>query len=165
MNDQSRSELWLPVADAPGYEVSSLGRVRSWRQHGTQRIKASRPDSLGYRRVDLYRHGRKVTASVHALVAEAFHGRRPDGLQVRHLDGNPANNEAENLAYGTASENNRDKRLHGTDHNATKTHCKNGHLFDVVNTYCKTTPEGHRRRCCRACNRAAVARYKARAAA
>ncbi len=40
---------------------------------------------------------------------------------------------------------------------AAKTHCCNGHAFDVVNTY---TWRGHR--VCRACNRAAVARRKAR---
>lgn len=51
---------------------------------------------------------------VHALVCEAFKGPRPQGAQCRHLDGNKYNNAAENLAWGTASENNADKIAHGT---------------------------------------------------
>jgi len=33
---------------------------------------------------------------------------------VRHLDGNPKNNSADNLAWGTYAENENDKRAHGT---------------------------------------------------
>lgn len=49
-------------------------------------------------------HG-KAGSSVHSLVATAFWGPRPEGQEVRHLDGNPKNNRADNLAYGTRTEN------------------------------------------------------------
>lgn len=42
---------------------------------------------------------------VHQLVALTFLGPRPKGQEVRHLDGNPLNNRADNLAYGTRTEN------------------------------------------------------------
>lgn len=41
-------------------------------------------------------------------------GPRPfPGAQVRHLDGNPANNCASNLAWGNATENADDRLRHG----------------------------------------------------
>jgi hypothetical protein len=51
---------------------------------------------------------------VHTAVCIAFHGPRPDGLIVRHLDGNLLNNQAHNLRWGTQEENEADKILHGT---------------------------------------------------
>jgi hypothetical protein len=45
------------------------------------------------------------TRLVHHLVYAAFHGARDPGLDVRHLDGDPANNRPDNLAQGTRSEN------------------------------------------------------------
>lgn len=44
----------------------------------------------------------------------AHEGERPDGQQVRHLDGNPANNQLANLCYGTPRENQADRVRHGT---------------------------------------------------
>jgi hypothetical protein len=53
------------------------------------------------------------TCRVNSLVAAAFHGPRPPGLQCRHLDGNRVNNRADNLAWGTAEVNWEDRRRHG----------------------------------------------------
>ncbi len=52
---------------------------------------------------------------VHQLVLEAFVGPCPSGLECRHLDGNPDNNQLENLRWGTRLENMADKKLHGTE--------------------------------------------------
>ncbi|RLF67116.1 MAG: hypothetical protein DRN30_00795, partial [Thermoplasmata archaeon] len=53
--------------------------------------------------------------SVHRLVAHAFvEGKRIPNFHVAHLDGNPANNFAENLKVCSAKENNSHKKLHGT---------------------------------------------------
>lgn len=54
------------------------------------------------------------TTSDHRIICATFHGPPPfDGAQVRHLDGNPKNNQAANLAWGTASENAADTIKHG----------------------------------------------------
>jgi hypothetical protein len=55
-----------------------------------------------------------VAEYVHRLVLRAYVGPCPDGQEVRHLDGNPANNSVANLAYGTRSENIADMHGHGT---------------------------------------------------
>lgn len=67
------------------------------------------------------------------------------------MDGNRSNPALANLAYGTRSENNHDKREHGTDHNVVKTHCPKGHPYNEENTYVLPSRPGARY--CRACHR------------
>jgi hypothetical protein len=102
-------EIWKPVVGHADYEVSSIGRVRSL----LRGVRVLRPGlaSNGYLTVAL--RGRK-TRTAHSLVAEAFIGPRPIGEEVRHLDGNRANNSAVNLVYGTRVENRADSDRHGT---------------------------------------------------
>ncbi len=58
--------------------------------------------------------GKQLKAYVHRMVCEAFHGPQPEGLEVRHRDGNNFNNRSDNLCWGTRAENTEDKRKHGT---------------------------------------------------
>lgn len=119
------------------YEVSSLGRVRSQARPRTRGglLKPFKNKKQGYPTVGLCKFGVKQVVRVHVLVAETFLGPRPPGSEVRHLDGNPGNPAASNLAYGTRSQNLLDMRAHGTHHNGKKTHCPQGHPYDEVNTY------------------------------
>jgi hypothetical protein len=124
--------------DALGYErryqVSDDGRVRSLPRPGVAGGELKLYKTPGrYPTVNLSRDGSSRTEEVHRLVARAFLGEPPEGHEVRHLDGNPWNCTLENLAYGTRGENMRDKRRHGTDHNAIKTHCPAGHPYEGDN--------------------------------
>jgi hypothetical protein len=59
----------------------------------------------------------------HTLVCEAFHGERPaPGFHVRHLDGYPANNHPDNLAWGTPTQNGADTIAHGRTTRGEKNH-------------------------------------------
>lgn len=98
----------------------------------------------GYRR---FNYGGQIRKAATA-VAEAFHGPRPAGLLVRHLNGRSADDRAVNLRYGTKAENTFDSIEHGTHHYAAATHCKRGHEFTPENT----RMEGRGRRCL-ACKR------------
>lgn len=102
-----------PVEGAPGYFVSEDGQVYSERR-GTRRRLSPGVQDHGHHIVTLMIDGRRVQRYVHALVAEAFVGPRLSGQEVRHLDGNPANNHASNLAYGTRQDNADDSRRHRT---------------------------------------------------
>lgn len=147
-------ERWLPVVGWEGlYEVSELGRVRSLpRKGGNNRtyggsILTQTPIKGGYLEVTLSRNNQSRPAKVHVIVARAFLGPRPEDLEVRHLDGNPANEWLSNLIYGTRSENILDQVRHGTHPEASKTRCPKGHEYTEENT--QVTSDG--RRNCRRC--------------
>jgi hypothetical protein len=116
-------ENWRPVFGFEGlYEVSSFGRIRSLGRppvcgkHGgrgfRECILRAHSVSKGHLRVKL-RQGQETKFFVHTLVLTAFVGPCPQGMECRHLDGNPANNRLGNLKWGTPEENWADRRRHG----------------------------------------------------
>ncbi len=124
-------EVFRFVPGYEGYEVSDFGRVAShWgigdRGKGAgsgaaavlvrkRRVLAPALASSGYLTVRLRRSTRKyATLSVHRLVILAFVGPCPEGMEVRHLDGDRRNNRLSNLAYGTRQVNALEKHEHGT---------------------------------------------------
>ncbi len=68
----------------------------------------------GYLSVQLNAPHGNSTRTVHTLVAEAFIGPRPAGLEVCHEDGVPANCDKDNLRYDTPKNNRADSIRHGT---------------------------------------------------
>lgn len=103
------TEEWREIPGWPGYEASSLGRVRS-----TRGIKAFFRDRKGYLKVKLWSHCKPKNLMVSGLVALTFHGAAPANHVTRHRNGINDDNRSSNLLYGTSSENERDKFLHGT---------------------------------------------------
>lgn len=102
-------EQWRLVPGHSFYEVSNLGRVRSWCtgcQHGTVRrkrpfIRKSNIGTTGYYCVQI---AGKKNARVHRLVAAAFLG-PSHGMEVNHKDGNKLNNRLSNLEYCSKQDN------------------------------------------------------------
>lgn len=156
--DDVTPERWLPITGYEGlYEVSDLGRIRSFPRQGTDgRVLKAFPGKYGHLHLTLWSQRRSKAVFVHWVVAEAFIGPRPADLEIRHLDGNAGNNRAINLAYGTSSENEIDKVRHGTHQNSRKTHCPHGHEYSAENT--RRDSKGHR--WCRACERDRVDRRR-----
>jgi hypothetical protein len=103
--DMIVGELWRPTRYNE-YFASSLGRIRG--PQGT--LLKLQNHNQGYKSVGV----RGVTILVHILVCEAFHGPRPDGMDVAHGDGVRTNNRSDNLRWATRVDNFRDKREHGT---------------------------------------------------
>lgn len=164
-------ERWRAIFGFPLYEVSDEGRVRSldrevWNGRGAfthrGRILVPFVTPKGYHAVNLRRdahmHPHKL---VHRLVYSAFVG-NPEGMQIRHLDGNPANNTLENITVGTNSENQHDSVRHGTHHCARKTHCKHGHEFTPENTTHYIQAHGGQGRRCKRCAASRQRAYTAR---
>lgn len=116
-------EQWLPIDGFPGYEVSNLGRVRTWRDFRGNPFGRNTPHILKLRRnakrgnylaIDLVRDRKYHRKLIHSLVLNAFVGPKPEGMECRHLDGDPGNAKVSNLAWGTPTQNHADKRCHGT---------------------------------------------------
>lgn len=94
--EELASEEWRPVVGYEGwYSVSNLGRVRREKPgpHTRPGLILNPPaGSRGYLKVSLHRGdtGRR-TVNVHKLVAEAFIGPCPPGMEVNHLHGKTDN--------------------------------------------------------------------------
>lgn len=109
-----KSEEWRRVSWAPDYEVSSKGRVRSYKRR-VPYIMTPSPDDYGYLKLDLYVNGKPRSRTIHRLVAEEFIP-NPDGKpQVAHGNGVQTDNAVENLRWASNSENQGDRVVHGTD--------------------------------------------------
>lgn len=105
-------EVWKDVKGYEGlYQVSSLGRVKSFRQwaraHKPQEyiLKPSLINS-GYHVVTLYRGAKREKFQVHRLVAITFIPNSDNLPCVNHKDENKLNNAANNLEWCTYTYNN-----------------------------------------------------------
>ncbi|WPZ05482.1 HNH endonuclease signature motif containing protein [Pelagerythrobacter marinus] len=77
-------------------------------------MKLTPTKHFGHLTVGLDRNGEKRRYLVHRLVCEAFHGPcPPDKRHCAHWDGDPTNNNSENLRWATVKENAEDTRRHG----------------------------------------------------
>lgn len=116
-------EIWKPVVGYEDqYEVSSLGRVRSLPKtvphiKGTRTIPARvlkpQRQSSGHLYIRSLGGRNGKLAWIHRLVYEAFVGPIPEGMDIRHLDGDPSKNTPENLMPGTRVENAHDVYAYG----------------------------------------------------
>lgn len=94
-----------------GYKITRDGRVWSERNH-----KWLKPNEANGRLfVNLYNRSirpHSFSIDIHRLVLETFVGPRPPGMECRHLDGNPLNNNLNNLVWGTHYQNIQDRATH-----------------------------------------------------
>ena len=152
---------WGPVRDFQGYEVSdtgsiqsvdrividSLGRQARYRGRVLKQIR----DSAGYAVVNLSLNGKSYRRRVHELVADAFLGPRPPGLEVCHGPNGTGDNSVGNLRYDTHTENVRDSVRGRTHWESAKTECPKGHEYTPENTRWCRRGDGRGFRQCREC--------------
>lgn len=105
-------EKWRVIPGCNGrYEASDLARVRrvsgkNLRQGDWRILKTSIDKKVGYVRVKIMRNDNTVyNIGLHQLIAAAFLGPCPEGLEVDHVDRCKLNNKPENLEYVTHAEN------------------------------------------------------------
>lgn len=101
-------ELWKPLNQYKGIQISSLGRIRKAANRSKkERILTEFPkDRDGYCRCSVQRlDGTWTSQPVHRLVAMAFIENPGNKTVVNHMDGNRSNNEVTNLEWVTPKEN------------------------------------------------------------
>lgn len=147
-----------PIPGLEGhYSATSDGRIIS-HKWGKDKIKKPSVDRQGYLTVTISMNGNsKGWIKVHYLIALAFIGERPDGLDVCHYDDNKQNNRIENLRYDTRSSNTLDSVRNGTHGNAGKHAevCKRGHQVTDDNVYLRKNV-----RLCKTCHLERQRKYR-----
>lgn len=122
------AETWKNIPGYPGYQASTLGRIRSldrWitgrygQMHQQGRILRPAVNGGGYAHVHL---GKGRDRYVHRLVLLTFEGECPAGQEARHGVNGKTDNSITNLCYGTRAENCADKQRDGTVGRSTAPH-------------------------------------------
>ena len=107
-----QSKQLQPIPNFPAYSITKTGQV--WSNHYGGRWLKFNLCNDGRLHVVLCKNGKTYPKLVHRLVLETYVSACPKGLECRHLDGDPLNNNIGNLKWGTKSENVRDAIRHGT---------------------------------------------------
>ena len=103
-------EIWKDIEQYPGYQVSNLGQIKSFKQSKEGRILKPKVNG-GYMGIDFRKDGKTYYGLVHRIVLSTFSPIEEwETLTVNHIDGNPSNNKLENLEWMTQSENSRYSR-------------------------------------------------------
>lgn len=104
----------------PSYAASPTGEIIRIAPDKRKHRVSGRPlkwaiSQSGYASVSLCRDGKAISCRVNRIVCEAFHGTPPSTRHhAAHNDGNRLNNAAANLRWASPTENEADKRVHGT---------------------------------------------------
>ena len=85
-----------------GYLIKEDGSILN--KDGT--VKTLKVTPKGYLHSSFYYNGKLTTHLIHRLVAEAYYGPCPKGLEVDHKDNDRQNNHKDNLRYVTKAVNN-----------------------------------------------------------
>nr|UWG88670.1 MAG: zinc-binding loop region of homing endonuclease [Bacteriophage sp.] len=99
-------EHWKWIKGYEGkYEVSDLGRIRSYATGKIRYLSAKRVTRDGYIHVSLRKDNKAHEFRVNRLVAEAFIGDSPKGKEtVNHINGVKTDNRAVNLEWASMSD-------------------------------------------------------------
>lgn len=142
VGDRLSPSMLIPSLNR-NYCADTQGRIWSRALDGvTWRVLTAGVTNKGYLTITPAHEGKYRTRSIHRLVAEAFYGYEPDGFkQVRHLDGDTANNEPSNLDWGTQEDNWSDRLAHGRKSGEAHHHAKlTSNQVDII----RASPLSHR---------------------
>lgn len=99
------TEEWRDIEGFDGvYQISSLGRVRSFKT-GKERFLKGSVYNTGYKTITLRHNGKDCQKLLHRLVAETFIPNPENKPEVNHINCKRDDNRVENLEWVTHYEN------------------------------------------------------------
>lgn len=99
-------EIWKDIKDYEGlYQVSSLGRVKSFKCNRERIFKPWFRGNQGYVGAALRKDGKTTHKYVHRLVADAFLEKPSHKCVVDHINNIPSDNRVDNLQFISQREN------------------------------------------------------------
>ena len=107
------------------YGVMTRRNGRAYTIRG--RLRRTHMDDHGRPRIAL-----KRTHRICVLVATAFHGPCPSGLECCHNNGDPSDNQASNLRWDTRESNQADRVDHGTSNRGQRHGCAKLQRLEVL---------------------------------
>ena len=108
-------EQWRAVKGYEGiYEINNFGEIKSLSRKisngsgfyiSKEKILIKAVSTTGYYKIKLCKNGVHKDHKIHRLVASSFIANPLNKPEVNHIDGNPKNNNVENLNWSTHREN------------------------------------------------------------
>lgn len=93
-----------PIPNFENYSITLSGRVIN-NITGKCKKPSDNHSGKGYLYVDLYSNGKRKRFFIHRLVADAYIPNPDNKPYINHIDGNPKNNNYQNLEWCTPLEN------------------------------------------------------------
>ncbi len=97
-------EIWKTIKDFENYQVSNLGRIKSFTK-GSEKILKTALNTNKYYWVRLFNKDKSKCKLVHSLVAEYFLENKLNLPFINHIDGCKTNNKVFNLEWCTQKQN------------------------------------------------------------
>lgn len=131
-------EQWKPIPEYEDYQVSTFGRVKSFKTH-EQRIIRPQVNRSGYLYVDICKEGKVKHVPVHRLVALTFIPVVAGKTNVNHRVGCKFNCHVSNLEWCTSAENSR--HAHATGLSNKGEECYQAKLTNEQVFYVRQNPD------------------------
>lgn len=144
-------EIWKRMPGFREYEISNIGRIRSWKRAHKLGKPPKFPtllhpclDNHGYHKIKLYKNAQYKNFAVGECVLFAFRGPRPYKFEMSHIDGNKANNSLENLLWESRKANSdridqMGRRVIGANHPNSKLNSRD--VLRIINLAEKEIPD------------------------
>lgn len=126
------------------YQISNLGRIKSLprklnSRYGKNRtlnekiLALNKDKNTHYVSITLSYNNKRITKSIHRLVAQTFIPNPENKCCVNHIDGNPSNNVLNNLEWVTMKENS--QHAYSKQLKRQKTSWNRKEIIDILHKY------------------------------